>query len=72
MTTYTVTCRVVDAAGQVTAVRQVPLVVLDPGQLLEQAAADLEQAARDLEEAAADLEAAAHDEHHPHHHWWQP
>jgi hypothetical protein len=71
MPVYTLTCQLTDSAGQVRAVRQVPFVVLSPGQLLEQAAADLQQAAKDLEEAAKDLEEAARDESHPKHHWWR-
>ena len=72
MAVYTVTSRVIDGSGQVTAVKQAPFQVLSPGDDLEQAARDLERAARDLEEAAADLEAAARDESHPKHHWWRP
>jgi hypothetical protein len=72
MTTYTLTARVLDASGQVRAVKQVPFSVLDPTQELEQAAADLEKAAADLEEAAAELLAAEKDERHHHHHWWVP
>jgi hypothetical protein len=65
------TTRVIDASGQVTAVHQAPFLVLDPEEELEAALAELEQAIADVEAAAEELLTARHDEHHPHHHWWQ-
>lgn len=70
MAVYTVTSRILDGSGTVTAVKRAAFLVCGDDDDRDEAERDLERAARDLEEAAADLEAAAHDESHPHHHWW--
>lgn len=71
MAVYTLTARMLDAGGQVVAIKQAPFAVLDLGEDPADLVDELLDEAKRLELLAEEIAAAQLDPGHPHHHWWQ-